>query len=329
MHFKFQIKSVMDKPSKEGDLIVRFTGLSEHLNVTDVLASSMITKGNQRIQRFNTGLETSDIKFNSLIPDDQKENFRKQVEEFKTLLSEFYKGAEELEPTNIEFWKNPDIGRFKITNSDLTKFYDTKNPKHAILYFNIMGGGYLDTIAPTKELAELHKVNFYIETENEIHDEIADDYVTKGKAFGLLSELASKADNESLLYLAWVLHSETKGFGSYNRSTPKSELFKMHGEFIDGKLVSKRKRNCPVLFVEAAERWKDAKLGRPRIIIESYLIAADRLSYLNTNKEGRYVLPSGLELSQTYADSIDTLLKPKNTKDFEDLRDYVEKKWSE
>jgi hypothetical protein len=319
----------MGKPEKEGDTIVRFSGLSEHLNVSDVLASTTFISNGIRKTKFKTGLEEVDVKFNSLLTELQKPDFIKQIQEFKPLLAEFYEGTDRIDATNIDFWKDPDVGRFKITNSDLSKFYDTKNPKHALLYFNIMGGGYIDTIAPTKEIAELSRVNFYIETESETQDDLADDYVSKAKAFALLTELASKADNEALLYLGWILHADTKGFGSYNRSTPKGELFKMHGEFIEGKLSNKGKRNCPATFSEAAEKWNDAKIGRPRLITEAYLKAADRLAYLNSDKEGKYTLPSGLQLGLNYVESVDVLLKPKNTKDFEELRTYVENKWSE
>lgn len=329
MHFRFQIKSLMGTPLREGEHIVRWTGLSESLNVADVLGSTTITRGNSRVTKFKTGLEEADVRFNNLIPSSQKEDFKKQLSEFRPLIADYFQGEDQIDATNESFWKDPDVGRLKITNRDLDMFYDTNNPKHALLYFNIMGGGYLDTIAPTKELAELNKVNFYIETENEIHDELADDYVTKANAFRLLTELASKADNEALFYLGWILHSETNSFGSYNKSTSKAELFKMHGEFIEGKLVSKKKRNCPAAFVEAAERWNDGKIGRPRLMVEAYLKASDRLAYLNSDKEGKYTLPSGLQLGLTYTDSIDVLLKPKNTQDLEALRSYVEKKWSE
>ncbi len=329
MHFKFQIKSIMGAPQKEGDLIVRFTGLTEYLNLSDVLGSTSTIKNGKKVQKFKTGLEEADVRFNHFIPVSQKEDFKKQLADFRPLLADAFDGEERIDPTNEDFWKDPDVGRLKITNNDLNKFYDTKNPKHALLYFNIMGGGYSDTIAPSEELARESKVNFYIETEGELKDELADDYVTKASAFGMLMQLSTKADNEALLYLGWVLHSDTKGFGSYNRSTSKTELFKMHGEFIEGKLVSKKKRNCPAQFVEVAEKWNDGKVGRPRLMTEAYLKASERLSYLNMDKEGKYILPSGLQLGLNYIDSVDILLKPKNSKDFEDLRDFVEKKWSE
>lgn len=329
MHFKYHIKSIMGAPVKEGDTIIRFTGLSEQLNIADVLASSTVTRGQDRVQRFKTGLEAKDVAFNDLIPTTSKADFVKQIEEFRPLLSNYFDGDDRIDPTNTDFWKDPDVGRIRLTNLDLGKVFDTKNPRHALLYFNIMGGGYIDTIAPSRDKAEENKVNFYIETEFELQDDLADDYVTKAKAYALLTELASKADNEALLYLGWILHSETKGFGAYNRSTSKTELFKMHGEFIEGKLVTKGKRNCPALFVDAADRWSDGKIARPRLIVEAYLRAADRLAYLNSDKEGKYILPSGLQLALNYIESVDVLLKPKNTKDFEELREFIEKKWSE
>lgn len=327
MYFKFQIKPVAGKPEKEGDSIVRFTGQSEYINVNDILASSLVSKAGKQVQKWKTGIETSDVISNGLIPVTEKENYKKQILAYKPWLEEYY-GVEELDATNGFFWKNPDNGRLKITNTDLQNFYDTSNPKHALLYFNIMGGGYIDTVAPSKEFAEVYRIPFYIETESEFVSEDGDNYMTKAEAFTLLNDLANSSDNQALLYLGWVLHSDSKGFGAYTISTPKSELFKMHGEFIEGKLTFVRKRNTPIKFIEAAKSWKDGKIGRPRIMTEAYLKAAQIYSYMNSDKEGKLSLPSGLQLGYSIDSAIDTLLKPKNAKEYEELRDFIEKKWS-
>lgn len=327
MYFKFQIKPVAGKPEREGELIVRFTGQSEFINVNDVLASTITTKGKDRIQKFKTGLEISDVASNALVSIQEKENFKKQIQSYRPILEEYY-GVDELDPANTYFWKDPEIGKLKISNLDLEKFYDTANPKHAILYFNIMAGGYIDTVAPSRQFAEVYRIPFYMETESEHVSDDADSYVTKAQAFSLLNELAFSADAQALLFLGWVLHSDSRGFGAYNNSTTKSELFKMHGEFIEGKLNFSKKRNTPTKFIEQANSWKDAKIGRPRLMTEAYLKAAQVYSYINSDREGKFSLPSGLHLGLSIDSAIDTLLKPKNNKEYEELRDFIEKKWS-
>ncbi len=328
MHFKFQIKPVAGKPEREGEHIVRFTGQSEYINVHDVLGSSLVTKGGRQTQKFRTGLDLSDIASNGLIGSTEKENFKAQIEAFRPMLNDYY-GEEELESTNTFFWKDPENGRLRITSMDMEKFYDTRNAPHALLYFNIMGGGYIDTVAPSREYAERFRIPYFIETESEYVSEDSDSYLTKASAFSLLNELHHSGDNQALLFLGWALHSDSDGFGSYNLNTPKSELFKMHGEFIEGKLKFKKKRQAPTKFIETANSWKEGKTGRPRIMTEAYVKAAQIYSYINSDKDGKLSLPSGLILGQNVEKAVDTLLLPKNTKDYEELRTYIEKKWAE
>ncbi len=328
MHFKFQIKSVAGKPEKEGDVIIRFTGQSEYINVNDILGSELITKQGKQVQKFKTGLDLQAVASNGLIASSEKENYKKQVESFRPFLNDYF-GEDELDPTNTFFWKDPENGRLKISTMDMDKFYDTRNAKHALLYFNIMGGGFVDTVAPSKEYAERFRIPFFMETEDEFISEDGDSYMTKAQAFSLLRELSETADNQALLYLGWVLHSDSEGFGSYTYSTPKSELFKMHAEFIEGKLKFKRKRQAPTKFIATAETWKEAKTGRPRIITEAYLKAAQIYSYINSDKDGKLSLPSGLVLGLSVDSGVNILLQPKNTNEYEELRNYIEKKWSE
>lgn len=328
MYFKFQIKPVAERAEKEGEYIIRFTGMSEYSNVNDVLASTLVRRDGRQVQKYKTGLEVDDVGSNGLIPQSEKENFKKQIENYREVLAETF-GREELDPTNTFFWSNPDNGRLKITNNDLENFYDTQNPQHALLYFNIMGGGYIDSVAPSREIAEMYRIPYYIETEKEYVSPEGEDYMKKATAFGILNELANTSDNQALLYLGWVLHADSKGFGGYNLSIPKSELFKMHAEFIDGKLTFARKRDTPGKFAEAAASWKNAKTGRPRIMTEAYVRAAQHFSYINTDRDGRLSLPSGLQLGFSNDSAVDALLLPKNTKEYEELRDFIEKKWAE
>ena len=119
MYFKFQIKPVAGKSEKEGDSIVRFTGQSEYINVNDVIASDMITRNGKQTQRFRTGIEVSDVSKNPLIPASEKENHKAMIEAYRPILEEAF-GAEDLDPVNTFFWKNPEYGSIKISNQDLS-----------------------------------------------------------------------------------------------------------------------------------------------------------------------------------------------------------------
>lgn len=328
MYFKFQIKPVSGKPEREGDSIVRFTGQSEYINVNDVIASDTITRNGKQTQRFKTGIEPSEVLKNPLIPQSERESHKKVVEAYRPMLEDAF-GAEDLDATNTYFWKRPEYGNLKVSSNDLGQIYDTRLPEHALLYFNIMGGAFIDTVGLSKEQSERFHIPFYIETENEFVSEDSDNYVIKANAFSLLSELSTSADNQALLYLGWVLHSDSNGFGSYSLSTPKSELFKMHAEYIEGKLTFTKKRNTPNKFVETAKSWKDGKIGRPRLMVEAYLKAAKVFSYLNSDKDGKLSLPSGLKLGFSIESAVDVLLQPKNNQEFEELRSFIEKKWAE
>lgn len=330
IRMKFMIKSVAGRPEKEGDTFIRYTGNSEPFGRGDEMASEKIgvlPDGTPKL-RFRTGLEENQIQYMGWFSTEQKEEHKKLLREYRPKIANFFGGNEVIENTNRYFWyEDKERNRIKVTNDTLDKVFDMKNIPHALFYFNVMGGAFLEVIAPTKQMAEEKGIQHYLVIDTDFQDDVVDDYVTKANAYSLLTEL-DRDGGDALLFLGWVLQSNTKGFGAYTRSSSKNELLKYHAEFIEGKL-SKTKRNCPKDFITEATRWKEGGLLKNKLMMEAYLKAAEYYSYLNTNKENKYQLPSGTVLGNTILEAADTILKPKNVADSDALRNFVEAKWKE
>lgn len=327
---KFMIKSNTGSVQKENDgTIIRYTGNAEPFKRGDEMAVKKIgeDKNGPKLE-FTTGLEENKIKYYGWFTPEQKEEYLKLLENYKPNLEDYYGGAETLDPTNKYFWLSPERNRITITNESLNRIFDMKNVEHAMFYFNVMGGAFLEVIAPTQTMAEVKKIPHYLVLETENTDEEADDYVTKADAYANLRQLDKEEGGDALLYLAWILQNKSKGFGAYSRSSTKSELIKYHGEFIEGKLT-KTRRNCPKDFLLASDKWKEGGLVREALQVEAYLKAAEYYSFLNTNRENKYELPSGVILGASMEEAIDTIRKPKNRKDLDTLRNFVENKWKE
>jgi hypothetical protein len=328
---KFMIKSVAGRPEKEGDTFIRYTGNAEPFARGDEMASEKIgvlPDGTSKL-RFRTGLEENQIPYFGWLSEEQKNEHKKLLKEYRPKIANFFGGNEVIDPTNRYFWfEDKERNRIKVTNDTLDKVFDMKNIPHALFYFNVMGGAFLEVIAPTKQMAEEKGIQHYLVIDTDFQDDVVDDYVTKAEAFASMMELSKEAEGDALLYLAWVLQSNTKGFGAYTRSSSKSELIKYHAEFIEGKL-SKTKRNCPKEFNEAYTRWKEGSLVKSKLMMEAYLKAAEYYAYLNTNKENKYQLPSGTIIGNTIAEATDTIMRPKQQADADALRNFVEAKWKE
>lgn len=328
---KFMIKSTAGRPEKEGDTFIRYTGNSEPFARGDEMAADKIgvLPDNTPKLKFKTGLEENQIRYLGWFSEEQKEAHKKLLKEYRPIIANFFGGDEVIEPTNRYFWfDDKERNKIKITNETLDRVFDMKNVLHALLYFNVAGGAFLEVVAPTKKMAEDKNIPHYLVIDTDFQDDVVDDYSSKANAYALLMELDRQSEGDSLLFLAWCLQTGTKAFGAYTRSSSKGDLIKYHAEFIEGKL-SKTKRNCPKDFLSYAEKWKEGGLIKNQIIMEAYLKAAEYYSYLNTNKDNKYQLPSGTVIGNTIEEGVANILKPKNSADADALRNYVEAKWKE
>lgn len=327
---KFMIKPNAGKPEKEGDAFIRYTGNAEPFSRTDEMKIKKVgvePNGAPKL-KYTTGLDEDQVKFYGWLTDEQKEEHLRLLREYKPIIAESQGGEDVIRSDNKYYWSSPERNIIRVVNETQNRIFDMSNPENAIVYFNIMAGAFLEVVAPTKQMAEDKQIPHYVLLESDVHDEVADDYSTKADAYMNLKIMDREEGGDALLFLAWVLQAKSKGFGAYTRSTPKTEILKYHGEFIEGKL-SKTKRNCPKEFVQLTEKWKEGGLVREAIQIEAYLKAAEYYSYLNTNRENKYELPSGAVLGTTIEEAVETIRKPKNRKDLEALRTFVENKWKD
>lgn len=330
MSIRFAIKHAQSKAEKEGDTIVRFTGVSEPFNKASERDSKPIgqdAKGNPKLQ-FITGLDEKRVKFFKWYTEEEKAEIIKQIKELRPLISDFYGGEEAIADTNDFFWRdNREVSRLALTNSSMDIFFDTKNIPHALLYLSIISGAFMDLVAPTRDWAERHQIPHYLvlETDDAVVDDDSD--LTRSDAHAALAELRKDESPEALFILAWCIQYDTNAFGAYLKSTSQRDLVNYHIKYIDGKLVTKRKRDTAKHFLDYYKKWKGQQT-RPTLYAEAYVKAGEYYNFLQkVNK--KYQLGDGSELGGTVTEVVDNLMKPKFSADLEKLRDQVENKWKE
>lgn len=328
MSTRFTIKSTASKAEKEGDVVIRYTGVSEPFVKVSQRTGTKIgvdNKGNS-ILSFVTGLDESQVSFFKWYNEEEQKAVVKQIKELRKSITDFYGGNEVIDHKNHYFWNDTrEVNRITLTNDSLNVFYDTKNPAHALFYLSVISGAFGELIAPTRDWAERHQTDFYLALET---DETFDDEedIKRSDAHALLSELR-KESGDALFILAWCVQYDTNAFGAINKATPLKSLINTHIQYIDGKLVTKRKRDTARIFVEYAEKWKGQQT-RPALFVEAYVKAGEYFSFIN-QREKKYVMTDGTVLGNTVEDSVAKLMTPKYTQDLEKLRKQVEDKWKE
>lgn len=330
MSIKFAIKNTAAKAEKEGDVYVRYTGVSEpfrRVSERDAKAVGVDGGGNPKLS-FVTGLDEKKVQFFKWYNEDEQKVVSKQIQELRPIIKDYYGGEDVINESNKFFWKdNRDVNRLSLSNEDIDVFYDTKSPVHALLYLSIVSGAFIETIAPTRDWAERHQLPHYmlLETEETFDEE---DGITRSDAHAALHELRNEGSPEALFILAWCIQYDTNAFGAYLKSTPVKDLINYHIKYIDGKLVSKKKRNTAKVFMEYAEKWKGQQT-RPALYAEAYVKSGEYFNFLS-QREKKYVTNDGTILGNTIKEAVENLLnKVKFRLDFEKLREQVEAKWKE
>lgn len=330
MNIRFAIKNTADKAHKDSDgTILRYSGTGEPFRrISERYCSKVgqLPNGDDRLI-FTTGLDEVQVNYYNWYNEEEKKEVKKQVKALNPAIVTFYGGEEVVKSDNKHFWgRNRDVSRLSLSHEDINVFYDTKNVPHALLYLSIISGAFIDLVAPTRDWAEIHQLPHYLalETEDTFDDE---DEITRSDAHGALSELRKEESTDALFILAWCLQYDTNAFGAILKSTPTKNLINYHIQYIDGKLVTKKKRNTAKTFLEYANKWKGQQT-RPTLFLEAYVKAGEYFNFL-LQKDKKYVTPEGTELGNTIPDAIKALQLPKNSQDFENLRDKVEAKWKE
>lgn len=331
MSIKFKIQNTESKAEKEGDSFVRFSGVAEPFHRVSTRAASKVgidAAGNPRLV-FNTGLDENKVKFFKWYTEKEKEEISKQIKELKPIIIDYYGGPDVLAETNTFFWRDVrDVNRLSLDHELIDTYFDTENPSHALLYLSIISGAFDDLVSPTREWAERTHTQHYLALDtDEIIDEEFDQDITRSEAYGLLAEIRKEEGSDALFILAWCLQYDTNAFGAYLRSTPVRDMLNYHIKYIDGKLVTKKKRNMPKTFVDYATRWKGQQT-KPALYVEAYIKAGEYYNYVQ-QIEGQYTTMDGKILGNTISEAVEFLMKPKSAKDLQALRDQVEAKWKE
>jgi len=331
MSIRFAIKNTAGKATKEGDSFIRYTGTGEPFSRNcERTARAVETDalGNPTKWTFTTGLDEGQVEFYKWFSDEEKAVVKETIKNIRPTIERFYGGEAVINPQNFSFWKRTrDVNKLYVTNENIDTYYDTENPAHALLYLSIIGGAFSDLVAPTREWAERYQIPHYLvlEIENVSMDDEED--ITRSDAHMALGELRKEFGKDALYILAWCLQYDTNAFGAYNNSTSEKDLINYHIKYIDGKLQTKKKKNCPKTFIEYANKWKSPQT-RKLLYTEAYLKAGEYFNYIN-QREKKYVTSDGTILGNTIQEAVTNLMKPKFNVDYEKLRDLVEAKWKE
>lgn len=332
MSLKFVIRNTSDDAEKDHDgTIVRYSGVSEAFKRLSDRACT-ITKvdvNREPIEfSFVTGLDEKKVDYYYWYTDEEKKVVKDTIKDLKTVIEDYYGGSEVLDPKNFAFWKlNPDVSKLSIRNDLIDVFYDTKNPAHALLYLSIIGGAFIDTVSPTEKWAREHELPHYLALETD-DPMMADPAITKSDAHAALAQLRKEEGIDALLILAWCTQYETNSFSAYSRSSTAKDLVNFHIQYIEGKLVTKKKKDTPRVFLEYFEKW-NGQQTRPELYAEAYVKAGDYFNFL-PKIDGRFMSPNGQkDLGGSIDEVVKKITKKAFTDDFIELRDKVEGKWKE
>jgi hypothetical protein len=332
MSIRFAIKNTASKAEKESDgTIIRYSGTAEPFRRHSERSCRKIgidAKGNPRLV-FTTGLEDEQIQHYSWYSAEDKKAFQATVKELRPLIASYYGGEEVIDKSNYFFWKeNRDVNRLSLSNEDIDVFFDTEKPAHALLYLSILSGAFIDLVAPTRDWAERFQIPHYLalELDNNLYGEEEED-ITRSDAHAELGMLRKEFGKDALYILAWCLQYDTNAFGAYNYNTSEKDLINYHIKYIDGKLVTKRKRNMPKTFITYAQKWRGQQT-RQQLYVEAYVKAGEYFNFIN-QREKKYVTSDGTILGNTVADAVKALMQPKFNVDLDKLRGQVEAKWKE
>lgn len=328
MNVRFQIKPTMAKAEMEGKEVLNFSGESQpyRRKATRISEEIGLRSNGTRIIKFKTGLDLNRVKYYWWFNDAEKEEIKKQLEESLPIIEDRYHGKEVIHDENVAFWKDQKEF-YQVSIDDRTKslFFDTKNPEHAVLYFGVLGGAFIDMIAPTKDFAIEKRIPHYIVLEKDVDDDDFVDVNEKLKASSNLFRLMEEGSEDALFILCWTALYNTKGFGSILKSMPKKDKATYLHMFIEGELVDKKKKQCAKIFNQYVERWDSPQL-REKLYAEAYIKAGEQYALVVT-KDRKYETTWGTSLGNTIDEAVDKITQKRFAKDLEQLTKEVEKKW--
>ncbi len=311
----YYIKTLQGEADHLKGAQVWLTGESPSMELNTTLFSDIVDENKVR---YRTGLVLDDIESNYQFKNDEdKKLFMEAAEPLIEKVLKKYPTAKE--STNSHFW-NPTRTELKLNSFTLDRVYDTNDIEGAILYLNILGGGY-PSISPTLELAHQNFNRFYVTTsEDYTHKVSQEKFGFKRKAIAGLDELLDKSGVDGLVWISYLTDHVNRGYGF---NTSKETFEQIFMDYIEGNMSKVDKKRASEDFYKLTDLWKkdkDQLIGKAVVSAAVYhgilykpkgagtkYINSITLSELGTNQEQVYLKLIKPEYQQEYKDIFDAV----------------------
>lgn len=309
---KFLIRKNYKKEKFIKGVPVYGTGQEYHSVYEDILYAKKVSKDKVK---FRTGLTEHDLKSSPVLLDDLKEVYISKLPQARERIQGVY-GDEALDDTNEVFWNKQ--GHISVSKDMLNTVFDDETDVNAlILKYNIAAGGFSD-IAPSLECALASSKKYYLVEQEELNSENFEESVNlKLKANAALNDLYEKGSSDGLLYISWVLLSETQGF---TRNNSKEVIVESLSEYLEGKLVNKDKKACAKRFIEYAQMWKKDKES----LIKEAVFNAGIYYGIIVLVEGKFMTKNGTTLGGNKQLALKNLGDLKNIEELKALKEEID-----
>ena len=310
---KFIISAKSTPIEYDGNAVVFTTGKAPYTNHTDILFSRELKKG---IFTYKTGLSPKDIENNDVLTDNDKNIFLEKQKVLLDIIHTEY-NDEVLDPNNHLFW-NDQRTIFKINDETLQTIFDTNDPDDAILYLNIISGGF-SSIAPSEIYTEMYSFYKYFITTQEEEDErgIKDQYGSKVEAYSELMDLLTEAGNDALVYISYLLNDINKG---WTKNTSRATLKTNFIRYIEEGNSGKDKKKAVDNFYKLALLWKSDK---ETLIAKANISAAIYFGVIRKTRDKMFVYKD-IQLGKTEAAIFNFLMKAANATEFDEILEKTE-----
>lgn len=260
----FQIKKASIPTEKIGGATVHNTGESSYYKMTVQLFKTEIDATKNHF-KFRTGFDSDEILTNTFIPVDDRPILEKKAKELRKFVLAKYPEAKEADKKS--FWIE-DRTQLTLSYQDSLTVHDTETEEGALLYLNILGGGY-PMIGITKEAADIKGLEYYvIEVSEQNEKDLKDTYGNKLEA---MAELHNLCENKSVDALMWISYLTSETNKGRTRSTSRALFQKDFMDYIEGAQSDRDKKQAAKTFYKYAKLWNTDKEA---VILEASVKAA-------------------------------------------------------
>ncbi len=308
---KFYIKQVTSVEQTKNGLPIYSTG-------SGVFKVERAERNAERLDdttvKYITGFSKEDIQRSPLLSPEEKEICIERLPEQVKKLEENY-GAEVIKPTNNGFWGKDDKRFLRLDQPLFNVVFDDNELDGMILRQAIIANAFPQIAYKDTDKYKLPGKKYYLVEVEELEKKVYNDaHGSKLESMAKLFEIKRKKGKDLMVYLTWVLDdSLDKGF---TRNSSETSLETYLVEFIEGKNVKAKKKDCAGQFLKAALEYdenKDAFMAKL-----TYRVAK-HFNLIYTAKGKVYIRENKMELGTDEASSLRILTLPTNAEEFLNL----------